>query len=292
MKDLNILDSSVRRTKNETYPQDIFNLDESEAKQIVSLFDELNNFETTEKRKYELRDELMEIFYPLVNYVARYFNNKGEPIDDIRQVGAIGLIKTIDRFRPEKGVKFQSYAVPTISGEIKRYFRDNGWTMKVSRKLQDRGILVSKARNLLTRELHKEPDVKDIAEYLGITVFEVEEAVLASYVYNPISLDVTNPFDDNDYFSLLDYIEIDENPIEDVENKICFAALIEGLSEFEYKILYLRFFKDYTQTKMAEELGISQMHVSRILRKVLSNLRKDFFGFTEEMIDEKDLSHA
>ena len=222
----------------------------------------------------EIRDELVTMYINLVEYLARRFKNRGEPVEDLIQVGTIGLIKAIDRFDVDRAVEFTTYATPTIVGEIKRYFRDKGWAVKVPRRLQELNLLVTHAINTLTQDLRRSPTVAEIAAHLNVTSEQVIEAMETSEVYSFVSLDRDLSSDTDDSFSLLEYIGEDDKELIGIEDRTCLADALKELSKQEQRILYLRFFRGLTQTEIAQQLGISQMHVSRLLRRTLEVLRE------------------
>ena len=221
------------------------------------------------------RDELITMYLNLVKYLASRFRNRGEPIDDLIQVGTIGLIKAIDRFDTERQVEFTTYATPTIVGELKRYFRDKGWAIKVPRRLQELSFKVNQAMDALTQKLQRSPSVLEIAEYLGVTPEEVLEAMETSEAYNFVSLESDRGGDGSDTFSILEYIGKEDHLMSVVEDRTTLAAALKELTSQEQHVLYLRFFQGLTQTEIARQMGISQMQVSRMLRKTLRVLRQN-----------------
>ncbi len=223
----------------------------------------------------EARDELITMYLNLVKYLASRFRNRGEPIDDLIQVGTIGLIKAIDRFDIDRQVEFTTYATPTIVGELKRYFRDKGWAIKVPRRLQELSFRVNQAMDTLTQRLQRSPSVAEIAEYLGVTSEEVLEAMETSEAYNFVSLESDRGGDGSDSFSILEYIGKDDQLMEVVEDRATLASALKLLTPQEQHVLYLRFFEGLTQTEIARQLEISQMQVSRLLRKTLKVLREN-----------------
>lgn len=228
-------------------------------------------------KSHEIRDELVAMYINLVEYLARRFKNRGEPIEDLIQVGTIGLIKAIDRFDVKREVEFTTYATPTIVGEIKRYFRDKGWAVKVPRRLQELNLLVTQAMNDLTQGLKRAPTIAEIAQHIGVTPEQVIEAMETSEAYSFVSLDRDLSSDSDDSFSLLEYIGEDDKELTGIEDRTCLAEALAELTRQEQRILYLRFFRGLTQTEIAQQLGISQMHVSRLLRKTLEVLREKMF---------------
>ena len=229
----------------------------------------------------EIRDELVRMYLNLVEYLARRFKSRGEPLDDLIQVGTIGLIKAIDRFDIERAVEFTTYATPTIVGELKRYFRDKGWAIRVPRRLQELNLQVNQIVNGLTQELRRTPTINEIADKLGVTSEEVIEAMETSEAYNFISLDGDLSTESGENFSLLEYIGENDKQLVGLEDRASLGAALKGLTPQEQKILYLRFFRGLTQTEIASELDISQMHVSRLLRRTLQVLRQKMLSFEE-----------
>lgn len=223
-----------------------------------------------------IRDELISLNIHLVEYLARKFSNRGEPIEDLLQVGYIGLIKAIDRYDLGRGVEFSTYATPTIVGELKRYFRDKGWAIRIPRRLQMRDMELNQAVDHLTQELHHSPTLQEIAKHLEINLEEVVEILESSYAVNYLSLDsIYVDHQEDRGFSLLDYLGNEDDDFSLAEDRDTLVKLISTLSNREQNVIYMRFFRGMTQIEIARELGISQMHVSRLLRKILDKLRGD-----------------
>jgi RNA polymerase sigma-B factor len=237
------------------------------------LFEERLRDGCPPSRRTEIRDELVTLHLPLVEHLTRRFLNRGEPYDDLLQVGTIGLIKAIDRFDPERAVEFSTYATPTIVGEIKRYFRDKGWAIRVPRRLQELRISISAASAELTQSLGHSPTISEIAKQVGATEEEVLEGLESANAYSTLSLDATDPTEDS-ALSMLDSLGEDDEGLENVENRESIKPLLEKLHPREKQILALRFFKGMTQSQIATEIGVSQMHVSRLLNKTLEHLRE------------------
>jgi RNA polymerase sigma-B factor len=221
------------------------------------------------------RDELVEMYLNLVKYLASRFRNRGEPIDDLIQVGTIGLIKAIDRFDIERAVEFTTYATPTIVGELKRYFRDKGWAVKVPRRLQELSFRVNQAIDALTQRLQRTPTVEEIAGYLEVTADEVLEAMETSEAYNFVSLESDRGGDGAETFSILEYVGRDDQFMTVIDDRATLSAALRGLAPQEQQALYLRFFRGLTQTEIARQMDISQMQVSRLLRRTLKVLREN-----------------
>ncbi len=237
------------------------------------LFIELTRKSTSQSRRGEIRDQLVRLHLPLVEHLTRRFLNRGEPYDDLLQVGTIGLIKAIDRFDTGRGVEFSTYATPTIVGEIKRHFRDKGWAIRVPRRLQELRISISSATAELTQTLGRSPTISEIAHLVGATDEEVIEGLESANAYSTLSHDATPDSSDDSTLSMLDTIGEDDLALEHVENRESIKPLLEQLHPREKHILTLRFFRGMTQSQIASEIGISQMHVSRLLSKTLTQLR-------------------
>ena len=218
------------------------------------------------------RDALVHLHMPLVEHCARRFRNRGEPFEDLVQVGTIGLIKSIDRFDTDRGVEFSTYATPTIIGEIKRYFRDKGWAIRVPRRLQELRMQIGSATAELTQKLGRSPTPRELAENIGCTVEEIVEGIESSNAYSTLSLDASDDSEDAGV-SMLDALGADDENLEHVEIRESIKPLLDRLDPREKRILLLRFFKNMTQTQIAEEIGVSQMHVSRLLNRTLEQLR-------------------
>lgn len=225
----------------------------------------------------EIRNILIERNLYLVNILAKKYMNKGVEFEDIYQVASLGLIYAIDRYDIDKGFEFSSFATPTIMGEIKKYFRDKVWTLRVPRRVQELSKKISEARVFLEQKNKKHPKVKEIAEYIGCREEDVLEAMEASYGYQPISLDASSNDDSEDKdITLIDKIGKEESSFGNIEQKDFINKFMENLNELELKIFKERFFLDKTQSAIANELEISQMTVSRIERKIIEKLKKEY----------------
>jgi RNA polymerase sigma-B factor len=226
------------------------------------------------------RDELVTLHLPLVHFLARRFRDRGEPLEDLVQVGTIGLIKAVDRFDPQRGVEFSTYATPTIVGEIKRHFRDKGWAIRVPRRLQELRMSLGQATAELSQKSGRSPTVAELAAHLGISEDEVIEGLEGAQAYSTTSLDAQVGGDDGDDSpSLGDRLGSEDLDLEAVEYRESLKPLLAALPSRERRILALRFFHGMTQSEIADEVGISQMHVSRLLAKSLATLRE---GMTAE----------
>jgi RNA polymerase sigma-B factor len=239
----------------------------------LALFEEMLDPDTGAGRRSTCRDELVQLHLPLVDHCARRFVNRGEPLDDLVQVGTIGLIKSVDRFDTERGVEFSTYATPTIIGEIKRHFRDKGWAIRVPRRLQELRMSITSVSGQLAQDLGRSPTPREIAERLGIGVEEVLEGIESANAYSTLSLDAGDDGEDGAGSSMLETLGMDDEQLAHVEIRESIKPLIEQLPSREKKILLLRFFRGMTQSQIAEEIGVSQMHVSRLLNRTLEQLR-------------------
>ena len=225
-----------------------------------------------ELRDLAAREELVERFLPLARDLALRYTYTDESFDDLLQVASLGLIKAIDRFEPGRGTKFTSYAAPTILGELKRHFRDKGWSLHVPRDLQERSLAVSGAMELLSKELGRSPKVREVAEHLGCSSEQVLEAQEAAASYEAASLDAPAARDDGESASLVDLLGQEDSAYELVEDRQAIASTWRALPEVERKVVELRFMHDLTQREIGEQIGYSQMHVSRLLRRALTRL--------------------
>jgi len=219
------------------------------------------------------RAELVERFLPLARKLARRYAGAREPFDDLMQVASLGLVKAVDRFDPERGTAFSSFAVPTILGELKRYFRDLGWSVHVPRGAQETALKVEDAYQALTVRSGRAPTVNVLAEYTELSVEDVLDGLETAAAHHSVSLDA--PHDDGEGGSgtLADMFGEDDERFEIVEASVTIAAAARNLSARERRVLTLRFLEDRTQTQIAELIGVSQMQVSRILRGALEKLR-------------------
>jgi RNA polymerase sigma-B factor len=237
-----------------------------------ALFERLTELPEGDPERQRIRDQLVELHLPLVEYLARRFRNRGEWLDDLIQVATIGLIKSIDRFDLERGVEFSTYATPTIVGEIKRHFRDKGWAVRVPRRLQELKLSLTKAISDLAQREGRAPTVSELAAHLQMTEEEVLEGLESANAYSTVSLDAPDSGDE-DAPAVADSLGMVDESLEGVEYRESLKPLLEKLPAREKKILLLRFFGNMTQSQIAAELGISQMHVSRLLARTLAQLR-------------------
>ncbi|RMB87469.1 RNA polymerase subunit sigma-70 [Streptomyces shenzhenensis] len=237
-----------------------------------AMFVELRKLKDGSPEYAELRNQLVRMHLPLVEHLARRFRNRGEPLDDLTQVATIGLIKSVDRFDPERGVEFSTYATPTVVGEIKRHFRDKGWAVRVPRRLQELRLALTTATAELSQQHGRSPTVHELAEKLAISEEEVLEGLESANAYSTLSLDV--PDTDDESPAVADTLGAEDEALEGVEYRESLKPLLEDLPPREKRILLLRFFGNMTQSQIAQEVGISQMHVSRLLARTLAQLRE------------------
>jgi RNA polymerase sigma-B factor len=237
-----------------------------------TLFQRLQVLEEGTPEYSYVRNTLVELNLALVKFAASRFRSRSEPMEDIVQVGTIGLIKAIDRFELSRGVEFPTFAMPTIVGEIKRFFRDTSWSVRVPRRLQELRLDLAKAGDELAQRLDRAPTVAELAEKLQLSEAEVIEGMGASNAYTASSLDA-QPDEDDSEGALADRIGYEDHGLEGIENVESLKPLIAELPARDRQILALRFVANMTQSEIGEELGISQMHVSRLLAKSLARLR-------------------
>jgi RNA polymerase sigma-B factor len=243
------------------------------AERTAPLFAELATLEKSDPRRERLREILVEEHLPLVRHFARRFSNRGEPFDDLLQVGTLGLIAAIDRFDPTRGVEFLSFAVPTITGEIKRHFRDQGWSVRVPRRLQELHLSLNAAVGELAQKNGRAPTPSELAEHLGIPRAEVLEGLAVANAYRSSSLDERLSGED-DSPTLAATLGEEDAALEGVEYRESLQPLLATIPARERRILILRFFGNMTQSQIAADIGISQMHVSRLLSQTLAKLRE------------------
>jgi RNA polymerase sigma-B factor len=225
-------------------------------------------------REPALRDELITAHIGLAEYLARRFANRGEPLDDLIQVASVGLLKAVDRFDPDRGLEFSTYATPTIVGELKRHFRDKGWAVRVPRRVQELHLRLAKVVNSLGQELGRSPTIEEIARNAEVSEEEVLEAIEAGHAYRFASLDAPAGGGDEDSGTLSSQLGEEDPAMEDIEHRVALSPLLATLPPRERTILHLRFFEGMTQSEIASRLGISQMHVSRLLARSLAQLRE------------------
>ena len=224
-----------------------------------------------ETRDNSLRDQLVGAHLGLAEYLARRFANRGEPLDDLVQVASLGLIKAVDRFDPSRGVAFSTYATHTIVGELKRHFRDKGWAVRAPRRMQELYLSLGKVVAALGQELGRSPTIAELAAEVQVSEEEVLEALEAGQAYRATSLDAPTGTEDGE--TLGARLGGEDASLEDAESRATLSPLLGQLGRRERLILHLRFFEGLTQSEIANRLGISQMHVSRLLARSVSRLR-------------------
>ncbi|MFD6298285.1 SigB/SigF/SigG family RNA polymerase sigma factor [Streptomyces sp. NPDC060235] len=240
------------------------------------LFARLVDLEEGPERE-RVRDELVALWLPMAHRLAGRFRDRGEALEDLRQVAALGLVKAIDRFDPSRGA-FESYAIPTITGEIKRHFRDRLWAVRVPRRVQELRNKVRLARRELTeRPGAPEPTLEEIAAHTGLTEEEVADGMEALESFSTLSLDVELT-QGQDGFSLADTLGAPDSSFDTVVDREAAKKALRRLPERERSVLYMRFFEDMTQTRIAERLGVSQMHVSRLITRSCQRVRLETLG--------------
>lgn len=234
------------------------------------------------KRHAEIRDLLVGMHLPLARHLARRFNHRGETLDDLEQVANVGLLKAILGFDPDRRADFASYAVPTMLGELKRHFRDKGWSVQVPRRLKELKLDVTRANDMLTQGLGRVPTVHDLASHLGVEAADIRECQISSRAYSTLSL--SEPVGTEDPETRLADVLGDLDPgMEFVEDRETLRPLIEELPPRERRIIAMRFYDNMTQTQIATDIGISQMHVSRLLSRSLAHLREGILTGTRAL---------
>ena len=235
-----------------------------------------------ESKDINIRNELIHRYMYITEILSKKYVNKGIDYEDIYQVASLGLIYAIERYDVDRGFEFSSFATPTIIGEIKKYFRDKGWSVRVPRRIQELSKKINVAKSKLQQDLQRVPRIEDIAEYLSCTEEQVIEAMEASQVYTPKSLDISydSSGDDKD-IQLLDIIGEDDKYFDVIENRDFIEKCMEKLNEVELKIIQDRFFESKTQIQVANELNVSQMTVSRMEKKIIKKFRKEYKKLTE-----------
>jgi RNA polymerase sigma-B factor len=218
-----------------------------------------------------LRQQAIEAWLPMAKRLARRYAGRGEPLDDLLQIATIGLIKSVDRFDPDRGGSFVGYAIPTIIGEVKRYFRDRAWSIQVPRRLQDMRAAINDANNVLVHSLGRAPTVADIAAHLRVSEEEVLEGLEGARAYRATSLSA--PTGPDGIFELADCFGSEDHGYELIETHLSLGPAMAELQDRERRIIMLTFFGNQTQARIAEQFGVSQMHVSRILASALAKLR-------------------
>jgi RNA polymerase sigma-B factor len=245
----------------------------NEYADVPDMFRELATFPADSMEFQRQREKIVERCLPLADHIARRFEGRGEPRDDLVQVARVGLVNAVVRFDIEAGSDFVSFAVPTIMGEVRRHFRDNSWSVKVPRRLKELHLRLGAATADLSQRLGRAPTATELAGELGMDRDEVIEGLVAGSSYNTLSIDSGGGSDDDDARAIADTLGDVDAGLDQIENRESLRPLLEALPERERTVLVLRFFESMTQTQIADRVGISQMHVSRLLSKSLARLR-------------------
>jgi RNA polymerase sigma-B factor len=253
-------------------------LDYDDYSTVAPLFERYAKLADDDPERVTLREQLVTAHLPLARHIARRFANRGERLEDLAQVAMVGLIQAIDRFDPFRGVEFLSFGIPTIMGEVRRHFRDQGWSVRVPRRLKELHLSINAAVSELSQHNGRAPTASELAAHLGLSREEVLEGLEAANAYQSTSLDTpvgTEP----DAPSLADTLGGEDSAIDAVEYRQALLPLLAQIPPRERRVLALRFFGNQTQTQIAQEIGVSQMHVSRLLAATLAKLRA---GLLEE----------
>jgi RNA polymerase sigma-B factor len=225
-----------------------------------------------ETRDEQLRDALVERYLPLARSIARRYARGSEPLDDLVQVASVGLLKALDRFNPGRGAAFSSFAVPTIAGELRRYFRDRTWAVRPPRDLQERALAVDRVVQDLTNRLGRSPTVRQVGQALELEDESVLEAMEAARAGTATSLSASRGVDDDGEHTLEASIGVDEDGFRTAEQRVIYQQLAGCLTDREREVVELRFMEDLTQEEIGKRVGVSQMQVSRVLRQALAKL--------------------
>jgi RNA polymerase sigma-B factor len=242
--------------------------DEPNDGEAPDLTEEFREYRRTHDRR--LRNLLIEQHAHLARALARRFANRSEPLDDLEQVAMLGVLKAVERFDPERGTPFAAFAVPTVIGELRRHFRDQGWMVRVPRRVQDLHLRIGSVISELSQQLGRSPTAGEIARAAGVRDEDVLEALDAGNRYRPTSLDFNPSGTDSD-----SVLGDDDNEFASVEDRATLLTLLNRLPEREQRVMYMRYFEDMTQAEIAEAIGVSQMHVSRLLSRSLETLARE-----------------
>ena len=245
----------------------------NEYAHCAPLFHERSRLDAEDPRRAALRERLITEHLPLAEHIARRFSGRGEPFEDLLQVARTGLIRAVDRYAADRGSDFVSFAVPTIMGEVRRHFRDVGWSMRVPRTLKDLKQKLAKASDVLAHELGRAPTPSELARHLDMDAETVREGLLAAQAYRATSLD-TPARDGEEDFAAAARLAEDDTGFERFENHIALRAALATLEPRERAIVKMRFADELTQSQIAQRVGVSQMHVSRLLARTLEQLRQ------------------
>ncbi|OBF27924.1 RNA polymerase sigma factor SigF [Mycobacterium sp. ACS4331] len=246
----------------------------SEYADVPDMFRELAKLKADSAKFQRQRDSIVERCLPLADHIARRFDGRGEPRDDLVQVARVGLVNAVIRFDVDAGSDFVSFAVPTIMGEVRRHFRDNSWSVKVPRRLKELHLRLGSATAELSQRLGRAPTASELAAELEMDRDEVVEGLVAGSSYNTLSIDSGGGGGDEDAPAIADSLGDVDLALDQIENREALRPLLESLPERERTVVVLRFFESMTQTQIAERVGVSQMHVSRLLARALARLRE------------------
>ncbi|NTW72370.1 MAG: SigB/SigF/SigG family RNA polymerase sigma factor [Eubacteriaceae bacterium] len=225
-------------------------------------------------KDHEVRNQIFKEFMYIPEILSKKYINKGVDLEDIYQVASLGLIYAIERYDPDKGFEFSSFATPTILGEIKKYFRDKEWLIKVPRRIQELSRKINMSKDQLQHKLMRMPTIPDIAAHLGVSEEEIIEAMEGSYAYSPTSLDVriSNSKDEND-LSLFEVLGIEDQNMLEIEDKDLIKNIFAEMDDYDRKIIVDRYYNNKSQSEIAIDLGVSQMTISRLEKKIIKKLR-------------------
>lgn len=240
---------------------------------LAPLFNELADSSRSEEYRRQVRDQLVSGYMSVATHIAHRFTQRGQPLEDLTQVAALGLINAVDRFDPNRGKDFLSFAVPTITGEVRRYFRDHGWSMRVPRRLQELRSAINKSVTQLGQDLGRAPTAGELAEHLGVSVEDVYEGYQVGAAYRISSLDELASHDEDSNSTVEETVGAEDERLSTVDDRAYLSPAMAQLSERERTIVGLRFFDHLTQTQIASRMNMSQMHVSRLLSRSLAKLR-------------------
>lgn len=246
--------------------------DRQREAELLALIAELAE---DDPRRVAARDEVVTMHLPLASFLARRFRDRGESLDDLTQVATVGLIKAVDRFEPDRGVQFSTFATPTMVGEIKRHFRDKGWAIRVPRRLQELRLSISRATAELSQSTGRSPTVAELAAHLDVTEEDILEGMESAQAYATLSLDAASADGTEEGATLVETLGEDDPGLGEVEARQTLDPLLAGLPPRERSIIHMRFYENMTQSQIAERVGVSQMHVSRLLAKSLAQMRTE-----------------
>lgn len=251
---------------------------EDEYAHLLPLFEELTEADEQDERRAELRERLVTEHRAVAEHIAMKFRRRGESQEDLTQVAMVGLINAVDRFDPTRGTDFLAFAIPTIMGEVRRYFRDAGWAVRVPRRLQELHLRLSSAASEFSQRHGRAPNPRELAAHLDISLEDVVDGLQAGNAYRASSLEDAGTDDEGPMAVPRERLGADDDELEGVEDRLVLGPLLTELPPRERRILILRFYGNLTQTEIAERIGISQMHVSRLLANTLQTLREQIAG--------------